>query len=861
MFLALATVAFGVRHFPPSESLALTNVQPAAGAGYAAKVVLAERALFELSADSEADPRRSTLQMFEDGRRLGPGHSVHDDIFALGQGRYSHWLDSVVFSASDNTDPRTNNRQYTALAVYRPAPLWTWAGLGFLTLALFALRPERWVLGGFAWAWPRARATPAFLAGIVRGFWRTPSALGGSAVAIVLALLALVAAAPIVSKPLSPEMISAVGGHGYVADAPTLVHALYKIDSDSAAAPRRSTLFLTEDGRPIGEPHTGHASIAEDGRGRFSHWQGAVLFSTPDNSDPRTNGRRYAAGAKASVKPIVLWPALALVVLALARGLAVAPAWRASLARVGAFASRHVGLAAVAIVSLAIALAGEALWRASAFHPILYTDSPSYLNAPWMRGYFYYGLLNAGAGLGLTAPFLVVMHFAAFSLGVSAIGWAVARASGSRLVGALCATALITNVQILGFMPGLLSEPLFTAFVLVHLAFGIEALRSGRPRDLAIAAAAAGLAILVRPAGIGLLVGVVALVLVIRPWSTRRALAALTGAAAAMAIGVLPNLVMHGKAATHAVGGIAVVGHVLHFADADAPYADPELAHAIIERVDAISKAEDAAFPDAYWQATTNEYNALLWGAAVRVADQELRQRMAADGVKPNKRKVELAAEDALRSMAVTIILDNPIAYARLVLAHVYGMWEGSFERPASLGQTVHDGLDDTQRIARDYPVVQVVTGAAAYPPAPVAAQWRQAANLELPVAVVSEFVRAPLRETRWLIAAATLATLLVMVVTVARNQAAPVWLVAAAFCALQLWTYIGLVAAAQPAIARYTGINALMIMPFLALSGIGLAGAAARRCRSWLARRAVEAGRSVGEAPPAASLTQEGRA
>jgi len=56
---------------------------------------------------------RSMLQLFEDGKPLGPGKALHADIREKGQGRFSHWgRDSLYFSASDNTDPSTNGRAY-----------------------------------------------------------------------------------------------------------------------------------------------------------------------------------------------------------------------------------------------------------------------------------------------------------------------------------------------------------------------------------------------------------------------------------------------------------------------------------------------------------------------------------------------------------------------------------------------------------------------------------------------------------------------------------------------------------------------------------------------------------------------------
>ena len=63
--------------------------------------------------DSESAKEQSILRLFENGVEIGPAHSVHDDIRNTGKGRFSHWGTTVIFSASDNTDPRTNGRSYT----------------------------------------------------------------------------------------------------------------------------------------------------------------------------------------------------------------------------------------------------------------------------------------------------------------------------------------------------------------------------------------------------------------------------------------------------------------------------------------------------------------------------------------------------------------------------------------------------------------------------------------------------------------------------------------------------------------------------------------------------------------------------
>ncbi|MCA1989086.1 MAG: class I SAM-dependent methyltransferase, partial [Desulfarculus sp.] len=64
-----------------------------------------------------------------------------------------------------------------------------------------------------------------------------------------------------------------------------------------------SPLRLVEDGRDLGPGTALHTEIRDLGGGRFHHWLRTLYFSTPDGSDPRTNGRVYAlAGAPMRVE-------------------------------------------------------------------------------------------------------------------------------------------------------------------------------------------------------------------------------------------------------------------------------------------------------------------------------------------------------------------------------------------------------------------------------------------------------------------------------------------------------------------------------------------------------------------------------
>jgi putative Ig domain-containing protein len=87
--------------------------------------------------------------------------------------------------------------------------------------------------------------------------------------------------------PLPAECMQPEQGHCYIAS----MDFGEEGDNDTG---NKSMLVLFEDGKPLGPPRSVHADIRKQGQGRFSHWTRAGLyFSASDNSDPRTNGRKY----------------------------------------------------------------------------------------------------------------------------------------------------------------------------------------------------------------------------------------------------------------------------------------------------------------------------------------------------------------------------------------------------------------------------------------------------------------------------------------------------------------------------------------------------------------------------------------
>jgi hypothetical protein len=130
----LATGLLFAVYFPVALWLKYSYVPPPGPPGSAWKLIYFKKyddsgvAFFSFNkkhreiGDTEEAPERSPVILYEDGKPLGPAHSVHEEINKLGHGRFSHWAATgFVFAASDNSDPRTNGREYWA-AIPNDAP-------------------------------------------------------------------------------------------------------------------------------------------------------------------------------------------------------------------------------------------------------------------------------------------------------------------------------------------------------------------------------------------------------------------------------------------------------------------------------------------------------------------------------------------------------------------------------------------------------------------------------------------------------------------------------------------------------------------------------------------------------------------
>lgn len=110
--------------------------------GFSYVVLLAGRPSFPFSAewDTPSSQFQSSGEVLEDGRPLGPAHALHADIRAQGVGRFSFWSGSLLFSTSDNSDPRNNGRTYSMRYKTIPSVALTFAVMALDVISAVIMR-------------------------------------------------------------------------------------------------------------------------------------------------------------------------------------------------------------------------------------------------------------------------------------------------------------------------------------------------------------------------------------------------------------------------------------------------------------------------------------------------------------------------------------------------------------------------------------------------------------------------------------------------------------------------------------------------------------------------------------------------
>lgn len=97
---------------------------------------------------------------------------------------------------------------------------------------------------------------------------------------------------PTVTIPKGPQNLDLIGLKTDSGFAYKLSYN-FPIPGDTQTAPKQSTLHLFENGVEMGPAHSNHNDIRNYGLGQYSHWGNELIFSTSDNSNPLSNGRKY----------------------------------------------------------------------------------------------------------------------------------------------------------------------------------------------------------------------------------------------------------------------------------------------------------------------------------------------------------------------------------------------------------------------------------------------------------------------------------------------------------------------------------------------------------------------------------------
>ncbi len=161
VLLALNLVVCVLLLLAPTLALPISaeSIGAEAGLNFIADVRSAPPFPYVIEADTATDAEASRGILTEDGKTLGPAHTLHSEIRSKGAGRFSFWSGKLYFSSSDGSDPRTNGRAYR-MSVETRLPHRITFGLLALDL-LFLLAFPRAILRG------AARHSGALLATVV----------------------------------------------------------------------------------------------------------------------------------------------------------------------------------------------------------------------------------------------------------------------------------------------------------------------------------------------------------------------------------------------------------------------------------------------------------------------------------------------------------------------------------------------------------------------------------------------------------------------------------------------------------------------------------------------------------------------
>lgn len=224
----------------------------------------------------QSDAFSKSISLFEDGKILPLPKSQHFDIGKYGAGRYSVWGKIIYFSASDNSDPRINGKDYKIQAnIVLPVIIKRFFQiLAFLCLAIICLKIN---------AFSKLCMQNKYLAGFFRwspGVWCF----------ILLFMLAI----PYLFIRINNQAGFITGKNIFnkskIVPAPEYGEFAYLLSQNYRFL---QDMPVMEDGKKLPFANSTHSDIGKKGSGRYFVGENNLCFSSSDNSDPRINNKEY----------------------------------------------------------------------------------------------------------------------------------------------------------------------------------------------------------------------------------------------------------------------------------------------------------------------------------------------------------------------------------------------------------------------------------------------------------------------------------------------------------------------------------------------------------------------------------------
>ncbi|MDB5578708.1 MAG: Pectate lyase [Bradyrhizobium sp.] len=472
-------------------------------------------------------------------------------------------------------------------------------------------------------------------------------------------------AAP-VSQSIDPAGIASSVGFAYTA--PVTLRpshpAFFAIATNTIFGPKVSNLSLLENGTALGPAHSFHSEVWKPGGGHYSHWgdstSSAVVFSTSDNSDPRTNGRLYVISAQPEFTPLLV---SLLLIVALTASLLLATTvslpWRGA--------------------TLAVAAAGLMAWTWLYFGRTLLSDDTS-TYVTWQA------IVPLGYPLWLSAIKSVTgsLRWTALiqvSLLVSAclfLALQVSQLMGRTAAGFATLLVLLIYTPMFSTEQYILSEGLFLPLAIINLGAAMALIRQVDVKYAILLSLTAVLIMLVRPAGYYAILGPVFLLIAARSrlWWLRWAIVPMVLFVLAS---MLLNFAIRGSTSQSQVGRI-LFPHVAFLFDpklvtgADQEYAT--LVHEALERYRA--EYQKSTTRSARFNFLLSNFNQRLLATDAAIGAR-LRSESSGPGSDEDRRRYLFRRiNDIYMSLFLSAVLNHPTEYLRLVAEQLLGAWQYS---------------------------------------------------------------------------------------------------------------------------------------------------------------------------------------